>query len=440
MSSLSEEDQRFLEQHFLNRLADYFIDEVDEAAEDWYLYAFREQVASMHDGELTSLAAAELDKTRQVLAKCPLVLSPYAADYLQTHQRLLSEPGRFLSELMKAEQDLLTKGFQHCFPETFGALAVIRPHYLKSRDLFDWIEKSGEDSTFYRLFIHVFALLNYYIFLYDLVHAPERASFGPLTGAINDAFYRLEGYMEGRIGSYQYFGFKGALRRLFVVARMPSNQTYHNEKLISKYGYLAQQIDRDHDKSNFENRDAYENEGFNTDCEELGYVQWHWVERFLEFVPENEVEEEERRDSILDTYQPGFASDAKAESLPEVTPSRKEPLIQKLQEYGFFELQKVKVLSLERQAQLVELVAGQPLPYQIAMLHYLGYIDYLKEHYFPKGVDLQKWLATTLGYPKAERRVKGEISVLNPKSSERRDRYTSHLHKEVVEKDYQRLK
>lgn len=111
-----------------------------------------------------------------------------------------------------------------------------------------------------------------------------------------------------------------------------------------------------------------------------------------------------------------------------------------LEEYGFFELENVKSMQPENQRRLIESLITKGLPYQIAMLDYLGFLKFLQNERCtpPTKYALFKKLSKILDSP--ERTIKGNINVLGEKTEENKRRYTAHLHKESVKKDFQMLK
>ena len=125
-------------------------------------------------------------------------------------------------------------------------------------------------------------------------------NFQEIITEINNAFFRLESFMNGSISNYQYFGFNEAFTKLFNEAIKPENFTYNNCKLIGKYWDLTEQIRVDFDQSNFENSEAYENEDFCEDCNEIMYVNWDRIDEFMVFSTPDEIAEAERKFSITD--------------------------------------------------------------------------------------------------------------------------------------------
>lgn len=106
-----------------------------------------------------------------------------------------------------------------------------------------------------------------------------------------------------------------------------------------------------------------------------------------------------------------------------------------LRELGFFELSKVIKINGQK---LIEHLEKMTVPYQIAYFDYLGLIDYMykKQGLAKKTIDRKLSIILKI----TERTAKGHRSVLNPNSTEDRNRYTAHKHKDEVEKHYQTLK
>ncbi len=115
-----------------------------------------------------------------------------------------------------------------------------------------------------------------------------------------------------------------------------------------------------------------------------------------------------------------------------------ERLTAELESKGFFELNKVNQLNVGQRQRLVDSISMAELPYKIAMLDYLSFIELLKTEHSKTYTALYKDLGKILSAK--ERAVKGNVLVLNPKSSENRDRYTAHKKKQVAKKDYERIK
>ena len=105
---------------------------------------------------------------------------------------------------------------------------------------------------------------------------------------INNAFFRLENFMKGSVSIYQSFLFNDAFTIFFNELNKIENITVKNHNLRDGYHYLLSQIDYAYDKSEFKNQDAYENDDFNRDCNEICYLHFH---RSLEFGLSNDLDD-----------------------------------------------------------------------------------------------------------------------------------------------------
>ena len=101
-----------------------------------------------------------------------------------------------------------------------------------------------------------------------------------LISDINNAFYRLEKFMKGSTLDYSTFYFNDAFTLLFHELNKLENISINNDNLIHGYYSVINQICHDYDKSDFNNTDAYENEDFNRDCNEIGYLGWDRLQEF----------------------------------------------------------------------------------------------------------------------------------------------------------------
>jgi hypothetical protein len=124
----------------------------------------------------------------------------------------------------------------------------------------------------------------------------------------------------------------------------------------------------------------------------------------------------------------------------EQTETKTEKLKAVLGQYGFFELPKVKRLSEPAKQSLIELIGKNDLPYSIAMLNFLDFLNHLEKEYFKTKYKLNIEVAKWFDSDKDGRRIKGNISVLSDYSNENKSKFTAHLHKETVKIDYQNLK
>lgn len=109
-----------------------------------------------------------------------------------------------------------------------------------------------------------------------------------------------------------------------------------------------------------------------------------------------------------------------------------------LQPQGFFQLPLVAALKSEfNKEALLKLLYENELPYQIAMLHFLGFLTFIHEIQHFSKEQIYHFLAEV--FQANHRAIKGNILVLDGYSKENRTRYTSYMHQESVKSDYQLL-
>lgn len=132
-----------------------------------------------------------------------------------------------------------------------------------------------------------------------------------------------------------------------------------------------------------------------------------------------------------------LTTETKEQSKPKemnIEKPRREGIKERLEKYGFRSfLTDQKKLSSEKITEIEEALLKEELPYCIALLHGLDYLDYFKREYCAgKAGERDKLLAQV--FDTIPRRIKGNINVLNPHSTESKTNYTSHQHKESIDK------
>lgn len=139
---------------------------------------------------------------------------------------------------------------------------------------------------------------------------------------------------------------------------------------------------------------------------------------------------------FIDEIRPFFES-KQTEQQMDYEQVKIKQLREALEAMGFASLPMVKeIFNKANYSKIFDLFSKNKAPYQIAMLHYLGFLEHLFQNDTRESVYRQ--IATIL---KAKQRViKGNCLVLNPKSTESRKLYTSITHIKEVEKDYQNIK
>lgn len=112
-----------------------------------------------------------------------------------------------------------------------------------------------------------------------------------------------------------------------------------------------------------------------------------------------------------------------------------EKLKHDLTEHGFFELEKVKVLSPDILKELLGLIAKSKASYKVAMLAYLGFVKHLEKIY-PAKVRLHEALSKITGGH--SRNIAGQVRTFGPTNEDTR-RFQAVQQKAKVESDYQNL-
>ena len=125
---------------------------------------------------------------------------------------------------------------------------------------------------------------------------------------------------------------------------------------------------------------------------------------------------------------------------PQPIRTKAEILKEKLSEYGFFELEKIKLLAEQNQNIIVDKISSKGLPYAIAMFDFLEFIQYLEKNHFDTKYKLNIEVSKWFDKDKEGRAVKGNISSLLKNTTENKNRYTAYKHKETVVNDYKELK
>ena len=128
------------------------------------------------------------------------------------------------------------------------------------------------------------------------------------------------------------------------------------------------------------------------------------------------------------------------ESSPEIQllKSKYNTFMEVVQLYNFFELPKLKELSLEKKNELIMNLV-KSVPYAIAMLEYLEYPKYLKDNYIGMHTKeaIYKHIAKALGVKPDT--IKGQFLAYRNSNIGKAVKYTSYQFKENVQNDYENL-
>lgn len=116
---------------------------------------------------------------------------------------------------------------------------------------------------------------------------------------------------------------------------------------------------------------------------------------------------------------------------------KEELLFDAFEQHGLFSLPK---LEGKDKLRVVKLICSRSIPYSVAMLNYLGVFDHLMNNYGYSKLKTCKTASKWFSSDKDGRSIKGNLNTLSEKSNENNNKYTAHLHKETVIKDYESLK
>lgn len=114
-----------------------------------------------------------------------------------------------------------------------------------------------------------------------------------------------------------------------------------------------------------------------------------------------------------------------------------EKLTRKLSNNNFINLNKVNKLSEKGISELINLIDSNKAPYCIAMLDYLGFINYLKNENSLVESKTNKIISIIIDTN--ERNVRGLRNSLLDYSKENKVRYNAYKYKEQVRNDYKKL-
>jgi hypothetical protein len=110
-------------------------------------------------------------------------------------------------------------------------------------------------------------------------------SLQSIIARINDAFYKLESFMNGSLPEYRYFDFNLEFTKLFSEIKKYENHTPENLALIDNYWLLMQNLCYDMDKGNYKNDDVCDNADFEKVAGDLHHLHWDRIKEFDQFQP-----------------------------------------------------------------------------------------------------------------------------------------------------------
>ncbi|WP_366182990.1 hypothetical protein [Flavobacterium ovatum] len=249
------------------------------------------------DSEKQLITEKKIAKLKKRLSKCNPIIAGYinaltTSDPLNSshEEKLLMISKNFLlteySELfeMLVSEDISTiQGYQF--------ESIIKSLGFKYKPLKEFIQAVCDVNSFYL----------YKSFLE--ISQNDNLSYEKVKDKLNNAFFRLEAFMNGTVNQYVHFDFNTTFTELFYCTRKLENVSYANYNLIGEYWGLTEQIRVDYDKSTFDNHKAYENKAFCNDCNVISSIAWDRISEFNSFATPDEIEEQNRKKSISDVIK-----------------------------------------------------------------------------------------------------------------------------------------
>lgn len=250
------------------------------------------------DTEKQIITTKKVQKFKKRISKC----NPIIAGYLNC----LTTPDPLNTEFEEL-REIITKNF--LLTEYYELFEELVEKNLEDIERFKFdsvIESLGYNYEPLKDFIQGVCDVNSYFIYKSFIDIPKDndLNYHKVVQKLNDAFFKLEAFMNGTISDYKYFDFNTAFTELFYFTRLEENYTYDNCKRIGQYWELTAQISVDFDKSDFKNNEAYNNKAFCSVCNKIISIHWDRMEEFSSFQTPDEVEEQTKKKSISNLMKP----------------------------------------------------------------------------------------------------------------------------------------
>lgn len=250
------------------------------------------------DNEKQIITTKKVQKFKKRISNCNPIIAgylnalttpdPFNTEFEELRERITKN--FLLSEYYELFEELVNSDLKKI--ERYKFESIIKSLGYKYKPLKDFIQGVCDVNSFF----------TYKSFL-DIPN-DTNLSYEKVVQKLNDAFFKLEAFMNGTINNYKHFDFNTAFTELFYFTRKEENYTYDNCKRVGQYWGLTEQIRVDYDKTNFDNVKAYENKAFCNDCNVITSIAWDRIEEFNSFQTPDEVEEQTRKKSISDLMRP----------------------------------------------------------------------------------------------------------------------------------------
>jgi hypothetical protein len=204
-------------------------------------------------------------------------------------------------------KEVITRNFVlEYYQKLVEELSEIKIKNIDNFDLEANLKNLGYEYKTMKDFIKSIADAHQYLIYKSLLAIPknEKLEYDVTVKKINDAFFRLESFMNGTLLEYYHFDFDTAFTEIFYITKKAEHFTYENCKRIGQYWELTEQIRIDYDKSNYTNTEANNNKAFCHNCNVITSINWDRIEQFTEFTTQDEIDQQNKKKSISDIIKP----------------------------------------------------------------------------------------------------------------------------------------
>lgn len=200
-------------------------------------------------------------------------------------------------------RDHITKNFLFSnFTELIEELALIEQEEIENYTFSSIVKSRGYKYKDIKDYFEGVCNISHYTTYKSLLDIPldENQDYNNILTKINNAFFRLESFMNGTNNEYYHFDFNKAFSELLYFTRQSDNYTIDNCKRIGEYWELTEQIRVDFDQSDFKNLKAYKNKDFVKDCNSIININYDRIEEFSSFATPDEIKSQNKKKSISD--------------------------------------------------------------------------------------------------------------------------------------------
>ncbi len=287
MAELSNEKEKaldFLLEHVNTEIFSYEQQERDLGRLDYSLCS--------DDDEKSLITKEKVEKFKKSIQKC----NPVIAGFLNA----LISPDPLNIEFEEKREVITINFLQEHYYELIEVLSKIDLNEIERYKFKSVIENLGFKYKLLKEFIQGVCDINSLLLYKSFIDIPkdEDLNYENVINKLNNAFFRLEAFMNGTTSNYKHFDFNTAFTELFYLTKKPEYYTFENCKLIGEYWQLTAQISIDFDKSDFTNIAAYKNKAFCNDCNRIISIHWDRLEEFKEFQTQDEIDEQTKKKTV----------------------------------------------------------------------------------------------------------------------------------------------